>query len=578
MRRTSGRSARGSAGIVGVVVLALASLAVPAAAATAPVDLSGLPVDGNGPGVAVTPSSGVVQGASVTIDAENLPSAAEVAAWSDVPDGAVKDDDAPPLDANSPFKDEVGTYDADVVLSLCGNATSAGTVFPEGSFDPAQHCDGGADGTHPTASHTALVDVELGSLTGVTFATRNGTLAGIGPAGAQCLPVLAFGDAPCRVRIQNSSAAPGDVFVAYVTFTVKPAPTLTFAGVDGQLPGALAARAGNSVVVTGTGWDPALAGSLTAAFCDVADPSICDGSSSVAGLSVDGAGVLSGAVPVDVDTTTGNRVLKVTQGDGQAGTVSIRILGDRAILLNPSSGGANTTVDVLGTDFDPLQAVTLHGWDGVANTTDTATVVTDATGSFGAQIFVTKTATVAIVAREDDDPNQGASAPFSFNQQVQTGELTINGSALTLEQASGTFTLDPITLNGQAQVSTGSIADLTITDGRGTLVGWSLSATITDFVDTAVPQGTTPPVSHVIPAGNVSWTPTCGPALGSGGDPAEVSDGGPATFGPGVSHTLCAAAPGGGGGVWAADATISVAVPASIAAGQYEATLTLLLT
>jgi hypothetical protein len=87
-----------------------------------------------------------------------------------------------------------------------------------------------------------------------------------------------------------------------------------------------------------------------------------------------------------------------------------------------------------------------------------------------------------------------------------------------------------------------------------------------------------PAANHFIPAQNLTWTPSCVPELGSGSAPVDVVAGPVATLDQTVAATLCVAAPGGGGGRWVAGAALALEIPASIAAGDYRAELTLVVT
>ena len=557
------RRARTRVGILVVAALVGVLTTAPAFAAATPVDVSG-PVDGLGPGIALAPSSSVVAGMTLTITAENLPSAAEAAAWIDDGD----------------FSDETGTYTGALTIALCGNADSGGVPLGA-AFDPALHCDGG---DARSATFVVSANATAGALS-TPVVTRDGlgqfdfdndgdpltptVLAsdGIGSALATCVPSAD----PCRYLVQD-----GLSFSGLASFNVVPAPTLTITSITGQAVGALAARAGNDLVVSGTGWGPA--SGLAVALCDGADELVCDASSSTAGLTVDAGGVMSGTVPVTALNTTGLRSLKITQtSNGVRALAPIQVLGTRSITIDPTSGGASTAVNITGTDFDPLQAVTVTGSDGVNPTSDVGVGVVDASGALTGSILVLSPATVSIVVTEDDAPtSEGASAGFGFTIESQVGQLTVDGSALTLTQTGGLISMSPVTLaDGLVQQSTGMIQTVSLTDSRGTLSGWAVTATATDWTDIAEPDPLNPSANRVIPAGNLAWLPSCAPATGSTANPADVVAGPPATLDPTVAATLCSAAPGGGGGGWVADAALLLNVPSSIAAGTYQATLTI---
>ncbi len=407
--------------------------------------------------------------------------------------------------------------------------------------------------------------------------------AGIGLSEATCVPVtqaeITAGTAiACSYLVRDAAGPVGSIFSGTASFTFAEPPQLGLLSITGQLEGAQAARGGDSLVVAGTGWDPA--SGLSAELCAADDETSCDPSSSTAGLSVDAGGNLLGSVEVFPLNSAGLRVLKITQtSNGQRALVPIRILGVRSIVIDPASGnaGAPIPINITGTDFDPLQPVTVTGSDGVNPTTDVGAGAVDSDGVLTGSIIVTSPATAAIVVTEDDAPTtDGAAATFAISSQIITGEVTITGGALTVTQPGNLVEMSPILLSGQAQESSGVIQSVTVADMRGSLSGWTVTATATDWVDVTVPDPSNPIPGHFFPAGNLSWSPSCTPAPGSTADPADVTPGPvDAQLDPVTAATLCSAAPGGGGGGWVTGASLSLQVPASIAAGNYRATLTI---
>ena len=55
------------------------------------------------------------------------------------------------------------------------------------------------------------------------------------------------------------------------------------------------------------------------------------------------------------------------------------------------------------------------------------------------------------------------------------------GTTMTLDKTPGLVIMSPVVLNGDAQVSTGALQELTVTNARGSAAGWSLSAYTTDL-------------------------------------------------------------------------------------------------
>lgn len=558
------------------VVVALVAVAVPASAAELPVDVSG-PVDGSGPGLEVDPGD-PVRGAEVELVGEHLPDATEAAAW----------DLADPTTL-------VGTYTGPVTVALCGNADASGAALDPLDFDAATDCDGG---DARSSQLVEVADVTGGDLA-VTLTPRDGTGtftwdddgdpatadvdagAGIGSADRRCVPVdpadVLAGSVPACAFLVRDGATPGalgSTFVGRAPFVVRPVPELVVTAVVGRPAGSVAARAGDVVELGGTEWDPTA--TLTVAWCEPDAAVGCEPLLATYGITADG--VLSAAVTIDEAVTPATREISVTQStDGQLASAPFTVLGARTVTVDPPNGPTGTAVTIDGTGFDPFAAVTVTGWDGEAATTDVGAATVDAAGVLTGSIVVDDATTVAIVVREDDAPDtELASAAFTIDAQEQTPEVTISAGALTLSQAASTIQMTPIVLSGEPEASTGELNTLVVTDARGTLVGWTVTAVVTDFVDVNESEPGDAPSTHVIPAGNLSWTPACAPAPGTGGVPAEVAAGAPGPFDPTTPRTLCSAPPGGGGGTWHLDAELSLMVPASIAASQYRATLTLL--
>ena len=439
--------------------LLVAAVAVLVASVFGPVSASAaVPADVTS---ALTLSPTVVTiGAGTGLAATGLPDATEADAWA----------------PGSP-----GTYTGGVTIALCGNADSAGTPFTAGAFDPAQHCDGGdarsaSQRVHATATNGGLLApltprVGLGSLTWDDDAdpsTPDATAAaGIGSALATCVPALV----PCGYLVTDDAAA---TFTGRVDFFFAPPPTVGITSITGQAPGALAARAGNTLNVAGTNWQPGSA--LLVRFCNAFATDDCDASSSSVGLSIDPSGVLTGSIPVHPLNTVGARVVKITQlVDSQSAVAALDVLGPRSITIGPESGGPGTAVTVNGSGFDPLQAVTLTGHDGANPTSDVGAATVDAHGGLTGSIVVNAPGTVSILVREDDAPTtEGASSAFSFNSTTQAIELSIDSGALSLAQASPVVDMDPIELTGTLQTATGALQPVTIIDNRGTLAGWSV--------------------------------------------------------------------------------------------------------
>lgn len=145
----------------------------------------------------------------------------------------------------------------------------------------------------------------------------------------------------------------------------------------------------------------------------------------------------------------------------------------------------------------------------------------------------------------------GAPADTTTTVAVTAGDLTIAApAALALSSAAPGAT------------ATGTLGTVTVTDLTADTVGWSATATITDFVD----DGGTPADATddlTISSTNFNYTPT------------GVSSTGTATVaGDDTTDTVSATAvTGNNTGSWGADATLAIPADA-LAAANYSATLT----
>jgi hypothetical protein len=456
--------------------------------------------------------------------------------------------------------------------SLCGNFLTDG-VTP---ITPAMKAADSATNTYcDTASDIAQI-VFLDAVAGaVTF---NYTLrqTGIGGANTQC---LSGGQIPCTLGIGSSEGAVPPNWAGTINIFGGPPPPST-----AVTPAVQAARPGAALSFTGVDFTASVS-TGTASLCDSNGTSNCVALDS-ATISTDAAGALTGSGTIPAAATTGARRLVVSTGSGPSATSAssaFTVLDTPAITLSASSGSAGGSVSVSGTNFDPGVTLFVSPTDGAAQTGTFAVVVPNATGSFSGASVTTNTGTVAIVATvQPPDGVNFASADFevsansctaatsavpedscSISQQLQ---LPVEGGSLTLSQDAATIAMDPLTLTGSDQTSTGALNQVTVTDARGNLGGWTLTGAVTDLSAGAGANLT-------IPADQVSWTPACSTVSGNSAEVVAGTAGAIPT-----NAALCTAAGGGGGGTFHGDADISVAVASSKGAGTYTGTLTLTLT
>lgn len=323
----------------------------------------------------------------------------------------------------------------------------------------------------------------------------------------------------------------------------------------------------------------------------------CNGSGST--LAVGGA--VSGSVVVPSGVGAGLATVSVLQtnetpfpGNGPLNTVSAStqatILGAPDAIASPNSGGPGTPVQVTGTGWDPQGPAPVMAFLTPATsggTTDSAAAFVDANGNLAGvltvtsaeangvnPIVVTQGALTAQAAFTVSDITTTCVGTSCTNNQVLT--QTIGQGDLTLAEQSFNVALGPITLNGTSQHSVGQLNAVTVTDDRGTLVGWTVTGTLEgDFVNQSAVGNT---ANNYIPAANLTWTPAVSLTFAGSGDLTQVTAGPVSPLSKTTGVTLCSAATGGGGGSYDCTAAVDLFVPASVAAGTYTAVLDVVIT
>ncbi len=299
----------------------------------------------------------------------------------------------------------------------------------------------------------------------------------------------------------------------------------------------------------------------------------------------------------------------VSVGAGQATTV------DLSTLCNDVNGNMDLTTAAVGATAPTAGTVAFAG--GIATYTNTNVLATSDSFSYTVAdttaptplVSTEVTVTITILGNLCD----ATTAACSLNQIIT---VTVTGAALTLEQTGQFVTMSPVTLNGAPQVSTGAINQMTVTNSRGDLVGWTVSGYVTDLATSAGPHtdpdgpGPLPPVPDCgflvgtadalcIPGDDLGWTPsatvahvqingdvaavTAGPSHATSGADwlAQLVAAGPAGVnglgGLAENNVLCSAAAGTDGGTFTCDAALYLGVPASAGAGTYSGALVLTL-
>ncbi len=470
-------------------------------------------------------------------------------------------------------------------VTQCGNADTAGNSIAPGDQKDcaATTSSDGSGGLQITSNGGSTFPASLGG--GLTAGqTYTATIAmlktNIGLNAAQCVPVDAQHPNPCTINIAEADATQANFGATAINVTYRPPATVAIGTITGQ-NGNQAAREGNTLNVSGINWDNNAV--VTAQLCSSANLASCD--AAIPGATVSGSN-LSGSLVVPVGATTGTRALKITDGV-QTATTSVQILGARSVSLAPAAGGIGTGVAVSGAGFDATQAVTIVGL--TAGLTPVAalpvTATSSAVGAVNATYTISDPLTRFIAVSENDNPTtEAALSPFAFSGNdctvptggncsvLQTVTLNVIPGALTLAQTGGQVAMSSITLNGTQQTSTGAVNALTVTDARGSLAGWSVTATMTNLTG---PGGT----NSTINAGNMTvTTPACAPSGLTTGSSVGITAGAAGqAFDPVAALTLCTATAGQGGGTYGATAGLSLIVPANVRSGTYTSTITILL-
>ena len=470
-------------------------------------------------------------------------------------------------------------------VTQCGNADSSGT--PLASLDTGGGDCEGAAGLGSTLQIIGTIGV--GAVpAGINTVSLTLQRTGLGANNAQCI-AMPPATLPCTVVASPATAAGAytgaGTFQVAAPISYRPPATASITSVTGQ-NGTSAARAGNTINLTGSNWDDTVSPVTgTMALCSTSDNSVCDATGlDTPSFSVTG-GVLTASAVVDASATTGARNLVLTESSGPNAVVPVTILGNRQILITPVTGGAGTSVTVTGSGYNASVPVAVAGVTaGSTPTSDTPTItMSSATGAVSATFTVNDPNTVAIAAAETSAPlTNVAIHPFVFSGNncvaatangcslLQTVSQLVKPGVLTFSQTAAQVAMSDVTLNGENQTSTGQINQLTVSDARGSLVGWTVTATATDLSDGSSAADNT------IPAGNLKTSSvTCAPdATAVGGILTEVTAGAGGALSKTVGQTLCQAPSGGGGGTFDINADLSLLVPASVASGTYTSTMT----
>jgi hypothetical protein len=230
----------------------------------------------------------------------------------------------------------------------------------------------------------------------------------------------------------------------------------------------------------------------------------------------------------------------------------------------------------------------------------------------GGLVSNTATATIAVLANQCD----ATTGPCELTEIVVQPVI---GTTMTMDKAPGFVVMTPVVLNGQAQVSSGNIQPVVVTNARGTAAGWSVTGYVTDLgapgsptisplpgvtIPACSPEGSLglqpAPDRLCIPGDNMGWAPNAqvthdqiyGDVASVNAGAADAADAaswlaqliaanGSRVDGIGglqEANELCSANTNTSGGTFQCDASLFLGVPASAGAGDYTGGLVLTLT
>ena len=297
-----------------------------------------------------------------------------------------------------------------------------------------------------------------------------------------------------------------------------------------------------NVALSGSGFDPG--GGTVSCHFTTGTPA------STTTLTVQAGGSASGAITVTGNDAIGTNPIVCVQrssgGSTLTATVTFRVL---ALTTSCGLGPTSPAPTALTCPVDQVVGVTVVGTD--LSLTDVRNPAPNATGGVNPTDAQVVMSSVVLGMRQSDDP---ACATTSTTDLCKTDQYA---------------------------VSSGHLNTVDVADGRGDLAGWTVTGQMnSDF------EGPTVGRNHTIPASDLSWVPsvssestnscvTLGSAHACGPSDVltEVSAGPTQALSTSTSAILCQAAPGGGGGGTMCTAQLALAVPPYIVAGEYTATL-----
>lgn len=323
------------------------------------------------------------------------------------------------------------------------------------------------------------------------------------------------------------------------------------------------------------------------------------------------------ASPFDTVTVTAPPTAPVCTNE----STSVGITQSVPINLVDNCSDVNGNIDLTTFSLSAPSSGSISGADGVYTFTappadpGAPVVMTFTVADAGGLVSNTGTVAITILANSCD----ATAAACSLTEIVVQ---PVVGTTMTLDKTAGLVVMSPVVLDGNAQASSGSLQNLTVTNARGTAAAWSLSGFVTDLGAAGSPTITLPTGQTIpacsnagslggalgggntahrlcIPGDNMGWSPvasiahdvifgdvaqvTAGPADAadaSGWLSQLVAAGAAGVDGIGglqENNILCSSPTDRSGGTFACDASLFLGVPASAGAGTYTGGLVLTL-
>jgi hypothetical protein len=249
---------------------------------------------------------------------------------------------------------------------------------------------------------------------------------------------------------------------------------------------------------------------------------------------------------------------------------------------SPASTGATVTLSAtaVGADGTYQPGTVQFEADGtdIGSPVDVNTGSTDVPATTTTSFTTAGTEDLSAVYTPTSTSYSGSTGTFDLLVQT-AGSLPATGSPVPITVTiapSGTLTVTvvntavPLTLNSAGTSATGTLGNVTVTDSRNTVPGWSVSGQEATFTGSGTAAGAS------IAGDQLGWVPaavgtlgsgvTLGPTIAPGTSPGGLGD---------TGGVLFSATPGNGSGTNVANAALTLDIPAGQLAGSYAGSMSI---